>query len=192
MTRVYVPTTAEGLVRLVSEGVLGPTPLRAYAVTQELTAWWGDAGQHDAEKPDDEELEYAAMLQAGGASLAMLAFATMADDSPPARRIVIAADVPDVAGLQDPQAVEGSVPGELRLAEELPMTAVAAVHVDGDGAVGAVRKAASVLADYGIRYGSGEPSVPADAEQALATLSDHELEWFEPGEVADLIDLLDL
>ena len=69
MTRVYVPGTVDGLAVLTGGASLGPAPAEAYAVTETLVAWWSDDA---ATRPGDEELEYAATLQAAAASLVLL------------------------------------------------------------------------------------------------------------------------
>jgi hypothetical protein len=64
------------------------------------------------------------------------------------------------------------------------MSAIAAVHVDGEEAEHAVREAAGVVdkADLG----------DLDAEFLVGEAEDQELAWYSPEEVAFLVDLGDL
>lgn len=183
MTRVYVPTTVEGLELLVVSRTLG-TAAEGYVVTEELVAWWSDGS---AARPGDEELEYAATLQAAAASLALLDPTTVANGSAPARRVVIAADVarlepadpapPDLAPA-DPAPAD-LAPGAARLPYPLDRAEVVSVHVDTADAERAVAAAVAALAD------DGAPS--SHVELVLAELVDHDLAWFAPDEVADLL-----
>jgi hypothetical protein len=59
-TRIYRPVTVDDLRRLSSDGVLGPAPATAYAVTDDLRRQHAGA--------DDEELEYLAFLDAARAT----------------------------------------------------------------------------------------------------------------------------
>jgi hypothetical protein len=102
--------------------------------------------------PDDEELSYAAYRLAAEASVRLL----RADPSAPHRRVVISADMPAERG-------EGGV---VRLAGPVPVSAVAAVHVDGVDA---------------------EPEVAA-AITGSGDAVDRELEWYDVSELPDLLD----
>ena len=55
--RIYIPSTIPLLDAACHAGEFGPAPQLAYAVTPALREWFASA--------DDEELEYAAMAQAG-------------------------------------------------------------------------------------------------------------------------------
>src|SRR5690348_18170281 len=88
--RVYVPATVPDLAARLDTGVTGRSPVTdagslAYAVTPALREWYREG--------DIEELEYAAMTHAAGASLRMLAALVPREPAP--RRVVLAADVPD-------------------------------------------------------------------------------------------------
>lgn len=107
--RVYVPLTADGLARLVADGRLSG-PFRAHAVTEALAQAWPEA--------DDDELEYAAMAAAGDASWALRG------DAGPARRFVVAGDVPGVV------PVAGDDPTLVDVEADLPLKRVASAHVD--------------------------------------------------------------
>src|SRR3954464_5582915 len=88
--RVYVPATWPMLRRLVRTGRLEPIGGTAFALTPALRESYL-AG-------DEEELEYAAMSEAARASLRLLAVEFgLGEDGTPARRVVVAADLHDVA-----------------------------------------------------------------------------------------------
>jgi len=105
--RVYLPSTLPAVARLVRLATLSSPPLRGYAVTPELREWYSSG--------DEEELEYAALLQAARESLRLL----LADPAAPRRRVILAAEVPadqvvSVAGFDEPALVEIKAPVTLR------------------------------------------------------------------------------
>ncbi|RLV49877.1 hypothetical protein D9V37_08295 [Nocardioides mangrovicus] len=102
MTRVYIPLTLAGLADLQASGTLAP-PLRAHAVTDAVREEWAGASE--------EEWEYEALNLA-------------ADDCPPGRRVVVAADV-SVVRPDDPED-----PTLVVVEHEVPLRRVAAVHAD--------------------------------------------------------------
>jgi hypothetical protein len=138
--RVYLPATMPDLVRLHGERALAAT--QGYAMPEQP----GDT--------DEEELSYAAYRQAADASLRLL----RTDPGAPRRRVVIAADV------QAQPAGDGDL-GAVRLTGPVPISAVAAIHVDGAAAEPAV---AAALA-------AGDDSV------------DDELEWYDVSELPQLL-----
>ncbi|MFD0887998.1 DUF6912 family protein, partial [Streptosporangium algeriense] len=85
--RVYLPCTLPALARVATVGELGPAPLTGYAVTPALVEWYASG--------DTEELEYVALTEAARASLRMIAEDRADGLKVPARRVVIAAEVPD-------------------------------------------------------------------------------------------------
>jgi len=107
-TRVYVPASLSLLARFTEEGGIGPTPVHAHAVTAWLRAAWPEA--------DEEEWEYAALMAAADASLALLT----AEDQP--RRVVVVAEAKDL--LEDPESTA------LTVDSAIPMRVVHAVHAD--------------------------------------------------------------
>ncbi|MBO8195740.1 hypothetical protein ITI46_29425 [Streptomyces oryzae] len=169
--RVYVPLTLPALSEAHGAGELGPAPVEAYAVTPGLRAWWGSE--------DEEELEYAALRQAAGASLRLLG-----DQFEAARRrVVVVAEAADAtvevaeegAGAEDD---EGAV-GRVRLTAEVPLTKAAAVHLDAEDAVDAVTAAVGAL--------PAALSGDEKAQQAVERADDHELLWFATQEIPALI-----
>jgi hypothetical protein len=132
-------------------------------VTPALREWYAEA--------DLEELEYSAMTHAARASLHLLA---VEENSQP-RRLVVAADVSDANVHQmvdvDRAAVQVSSP--------VPLTKVAAVHVDAPEAAQDVQRALQAL--------PAAAAGDADAIFTVESVEDHELLWYAPQEIADLV-----
>ncbi|OEU97509.1 MULTISPECIES: DUF6912 family protein [Streptomyces] len=173
--RVYVPLTLPALSEAHGAGELGPAPVEAYAVTPGLRAWWGSE--------DAEELEYAALRQAAGASLRLLA-----DQYEAARRrVVVALEAADGAVVPDEEddgsrggaeADAGAV-GRVRLTAAVPLTEAAAVHLDAEDAVDDVTAAVGAL--------SAALAGDERAEQVVDRADDHELLWFATQEIPALV-----
>ncbi|WP_432036621.1 DUF6912 family protein [Streptomyces cucumeris] len=166
--RVYVPLTLSGLAEAYKAGELGPGPVTAYAVTPALREWYVS--------DDIEELEYAALSRAAQASLRALAV----DRQAPRRRVVVAVDVPDGQAVADPdRGLDQSSLGEVRIAAAVPLSKVAAVHMDADDARADVTAAAEALgaADLG----------DDDAQFTVDGAEDHELLWYARQEIPHLI-----
>jgi hypothetical protein len=153
---------------LVKNGVVEPIGGTAFALTPRLREAYTSG--------DDEELEYAAMSEAARASLRLLSVEFgLGEEHTPARRVVIAADIEDVT--LRPDLDDAAV----RIAGPVPLEKVASVHVDTEEAEHAVRQAVSVIdeADMG----------DLDAEFLIGEAEDHELAWYDPSEVAFLVEL---
>ena len=166
--RVYFPATWPMLRKLVAGGKFDPVGGTAFSLTPRLREAYL-AG-------DEEELEYAAMSEAARASLRLLAVEFgLGEDSTPARRIVVSADLEDVT--LRPDLDDGAV----RIRGAVGLESIAAVHVDTEDAEFAVRQAASAVdaADLG----------DLDAEFLVGEAEDHELAWYDPAEVAFLVEL---
>jgi uncharacterized protein DUF6912 len=167
--RVYIPATVTILRALNAKGEVAAVGDTAFALTPALRESYATGTA--------EELEYAAMLEAARASLRLLAGELAEDpDSALPRRAVIAADVEGATLRPD---VDYAV---VRLAASVPVSQVAAVHLDNEDAEPAVRAAAAVIdaADLG----------DADAEFTLGDAEDHALAWYAPDELPFLIELL--
>jgi hypothetical protein len=108
--RIYVPTTLTGLAGFVGDGGVGPTPVRARAVTTWLREVWPEG--------DEEEWEYAALSAAADDSAVLLT-----DEDPP-RRVVVVAEVDAVVESEDSSLVE--------VHSAFPMRLVRAVHADSE------------------------------------------------------------
>jgi hypothetical protein len=166
--RVYIPATWPMLRKLVAGGRFDPVGGTAFALTPRLRESYL-AG-------DEDELEYAALSEAARASLRLLAVEFgLGEDSTPARRVVVSADLDDVT--LRPDLDDGAV----RIRGSVDLTTIAAVHVDAEDAEYAVRQAAGAVdaADLG----------DLDAEFLVGEAEDHELAWYDPGEVAFLVEL---
>ena len=103
----------------------------ADAVTPTLREWYTEG--------DLEELEYAAAAAAARASLHLLADASSGELS--ARRVVVAAEVPDATVRPAPDVGRAAV----RLTEPVPMSQVVSAHVDAASARDDVRRAVAAL-----------------------------------------------
>ena len=172
--RVYIPTTLPRLAEAHKTGELGsgPGPLDAFAVTPGLREWYVS--------DDIEELEYAALTRAAGASLRMLA----GDPDAPRRRVVVAVDVPDPLVSFDPGfGLDPATLGTVRLAGPVRLAKAAAVHADADDARDDVTAAAAALgaADAG----------DDDARFTVDGAEDHELLWYATQEIPNLVGLGD-
>ncbi|GAB3246496.1 DUF6912 family protein [Kineosporia babensis] len=166
MTRVYVPTTLTVLAQMAKRGVLNPdaadsAPLPAHAVTAAIREWYTD--------DDVESLEFAALTEAGEASLRMLA-----EDPRFPRRVVLALDVPA-------QAVrpEGPFRSSVTLEVEVPLSEVVSLHVDEPEAEDIMLAAIAALnaADAG----------DEDAQFLLEEANACDLLWYDISEIDDLI-----
>jgi hypothetical protein len=165
--RVYVPATWPMLRTFVKNGLLEPIGGTAFALTPKLRESYTGG--------DEEELEYAAMSEAARASLRLLSVEFgLGEEGTPARRVVVAADLDDVT--LRPDLDDGAV----RIAGPVPLEKVAAVHVDTEEAEYAVREAAGAVdaADMG----------DMDAEFLIGEAEDHDLAWYDPSEVAFLVE----
>jgi hypothetical protein len=154
--RVYVPTTLAGLRDVVrSEGV-GPAPFLAHAVTDAVRGELADAGE--------EDWEYAASSAAALASVGLIG------EGEPARRVVLAVDVPGVrrVEVEDPTTVEVDTVVPFRW-----FAAVLADSADAEDTVAAARRAEA----------AGSPKAPELLERCL----DHELGWWATQEISELL-----
>ncbi|MEW9527174.1 hypothetical protein [Microbispora sp. NPDC049125] len=166
--RVYLPCTLPALARVVAAGELGPAPLTGYAVTPALVEWYVSG--------DTEELEYVALTEAARASLRMLAADRADGVEVAARRVVVAAEVPDEIVKAGAELEERA---RVRVFEPIPVALLAAVHLDDFAAVPDVEAALAALpaADAG----------DDDARFVVDGAEDHELMWYATQEIPDLL-----
>jgi hypothetical protein len=160
--QVYLPATVPLLARWWAAQAADVTGT-AYAVTPALREWYRDA--------DADELDYAAQLAAGRASIELLAH----DLGAPRRRVVVSADVADSGGVPRPQVHRAAVSlaGPVRVEQW-----VCALADDASGEV-AVATAVADLA----RAAVGDE----DARFALDEADAHELGWYAVQEIPQLI-----
>lgn len=162
MTRVYIAGTLSLLAEWAEQdavAVLG----QAHAVTPALRAFFAEA--------DQEELEYAAMVEAAESSLRLLA------DDPEAlpRRVVVAADV----GLSLAPSGEGYPMSAVLLPGAVPMNQVASFHIDEAEAEPDVRIALAAIADAA----AGDEQAQLQVDRAEV----HDLLWFDVTELDQLV-----
>ncbi|MEV0002295.1 hypothetical protein AB0H28_08425 [Micromonospora sp. NPDC050980] len=157
VVRVYLPGTVPMLARLRDEGL---TVEAAHAVTPELREWYAEG--------DEEELEYVAFTRAAQDALLLL----RADPNAPRRRVVVSADLPAGAVGRGDGELGSSV---IRPVGPVPVTSIAAIHVDGAEAAEDVATAVEVAAEAQ----AGDP----DAQFTVDGVEDHELEWYDVSEL---------
>lgn len=161
--RVYLPATIPTLAEALARGEIGTAPLTAFAVTPALREWYAEG--------DLEELEYAAMMHAGRASLRLLD----ADRLAPRRRVVLAADVPDEWVRPRGDAERAAV----SIREAVALDRVVSAHVDDEAATEIVAAAADAVGPAG----QGDP----DAQFAVDEAEGHELMWYAASELSTLV-----
>jgi hypothetical protein len=165
LSRVYLPATLALVERLRTQPYVLPPDVRAHAVTAALREWYADG--------DEEELEYVAFTRAAQESLVLLRH----DPATPRRRAVLAVDVPAAATVQVDHELGSSA---VRLVGPVALPEVAAVHVDAPDAEQDVTAAVeAVLAAV-----AGDD----DAQFTVDGAEDHELLWYDPTELDDLLD----
>ena len=161
--RVFLPSTLPALAQALQAGHVGPGP--GFAVTPALREAYaiGDA----------EELEYTALTEAARASLRLLA----GDPAAPPRRVVLAAEIPAEHFKPDPSDDE---PARVAVKDPVPITDLAAAHVDAAEAAADVRSAAEALdaADAG----------DEDARFTVDGAEGHELGWYATQELSYLTE----
>ncbi len=162
--RIYVPSTLTTLAAAARNQQLHVLHGTAFGVTKALVQAYPDG--------NTEELEYLAMLDAARASLRLMA-AEDRDGRRTTLRVVVAADVNEVTERDD---LDRAV---VRVAPQVPWSAVAAVHIDGADAAQAVAAAIEIIdsADVG----------DLDAEFVLGSAEDFDLAWYAPSEIAYLL-----
>lgn len=160
--RVYLPATLPLLRGWLGAGG-APGGLTACAVTPGLRESYAEG--------DAEEMEWAATVLAGRASLRLLA----SDAGAPRRRVVVAADVPPA----DAVLLDDLERGAVRLASSVPVAVWAAGLVDEETAEEVVVAAVEAVdaADLG----------DDDAEFAVSEAEDAELLWWGVQELPGLV-----
>jgi hypothetical protein len=161
--RVYVPATLPALSALKERGEL-LSDGDAHAVTPALREWYAEG--------DEEELEYVAFTRAAQAALRLL----RRDPGAPRRRVVVSADLPTTTVRRGDRELGSS---RVAVAAPVPLSAVAAIHVDGSAAEASVAAAAEVVEEAA----AGDP----DAQFTVDDAEDHELEWYDPSELDRLV-----
>jgi hypothetical protein len=163
--RVFLPSTLPALATALQAGQVGPGPLPGFAVTPALREAYASG--------DTEELEYAALTEAARASLRMLA----GDPAAPARRVVLAAEVPPEQVRPDARDKE---PGRVVVGAAVPIQRLASAHVDDPEAGADVRSAAEALAAADV--GDEDARFIVDGAEA------YELGWYATQELSYLAE----
>ena len=163
--RVYLACTVPLLARAHASGRFAEAGATCHVVTPGLREWYAGA--------DGEELEYAALLEAGEASLRLLA----AEPGAPRRRVVVAAEVP--SGLVQPSWAEHTPRSTAVLAGPVERRHVVSVHVDDDEAAADVDAAARAL--------SAAARGDEDAQFVVDGADGHDLLWYDASEIDDLV-----
>ena len=164
LVRVYLPATISLIAALRDGGELARLAGPAHAVTPALREWYTEG--------DEEELEYVAFSRAAQEALRLL----RADPGAPRRRVVISADVPEAEITIDSQDLGTS---EVKLGGPVPRKAIASFHVDEQEAEADVAAAADAVEEAF----AGDP----DAQFTVDSAEDHELLWYAPEEIDDLL-----
>jgi len=162
MTRIYLSATLP-LLRELHETSKLPVS-HAHAVTPGLREWYTEG--------DLEDLEYVAFTRAAQDSLWLLADQTGA----PARRVVVSVDLPDGEFTVRSGELGAS---EVSVAAAVSLASVAAIHVDGADAVTDVTTARALI--------GAAADGDADARFIVEAAEDHELEWYDPSELDEII-----
>ena len=164
LVRVYLPATIPLVAALREGGELIPPAGAVHAVTPALREWYTEG--------DEEELEYVAFSRAAQEALRLL----RADPGAPRRRVVISADVPESEVTVGSQDLGTS---EVKLGGPVPLRAIASFHIDDREAEADVAAAADSVEEAV----AGDP----DAQFTVDSAEDHELLWYAPEEIDDLL-----
>ena len=160
--RVFVPATFDMLGTLAKEGQMPVRSGIGFALTPALREFY-TAG-------DDEEMSYAAFLEAARASLRLL---TIGDEERfPHRRVVLSLDVEDADVTNAPEKGESVVTLSPAVIE---VSQLAAIHVDDEGNEPVTAAAIEVVdaADLG----------DEDAEITLGDCEDNLMSWYDSREI---------
>ena len=162
--RVYLPATTTILRELADTGQLRSGSTTAFAVTPGLLDWYAEG--------DQDELEYAAMLEAARASLRLLD----ADPAADRRRVVVVAELSE-----DDLVVRDDLDRGVVQLHRMPLLAeLASVHVDDDDARAAIGAAAAAI----LRADLGDQP----AQDAVDDAEGFELSWYATQEISALLE----
>lgn len=167
--RVYLPATFAMLTGLNETGKMPARSGWGFAATPALVEFYTSG--------DEDEIGYAAFLDAAEASLRLLAVGD--EETFPYRRVVVSVDVDDAAVTLSPENGESVValsPAEISLAD------IAAIHIDVKESEDATRAAIADIdaADLG----------DEDAELTVGDAQDNFMAFYDPTELPFLVELL--
>jgi hypothetical protein len=166
--RIYIPFNLISLAQLRDEGEISHG-LVAHAVTPALREWYAQS--------DTDELEHAAFLDAERRSLRSLSGAARARRL----RVVLSADVPDDAVL--PVGGDDEDRAVVQVIGSVPISAMASIHIDEDGAEPDVTAAVEALG----ALDDGDE----DAQFVVDGAEGHDLLWYDVSELDDVLDRYD-
>ena len=174
--RVLLPASLVSLARAVSSGSFLPLAGTGYL-----------AARPDPDEPEDgDELDLLAAEAAAAASLRQLG-----DAGPqvPARRVVLAADVPEPMSARQPGDPDVGLAELVLIETPVPMSAVASVLIDGESLTATVRAALPVAAEPTRSRDDqvGDPGRRA-AWAARDRVEASPLLWFDRSEIGALVD----
>ncbi|WP_454963074.1 DUF6912 family protein [Corynebacterium durum] len=167
--RVYLPATFNTLQELSDTGGFTVRSGYGFAVTPALNDYFVSG--------DPEEVAHFAFIDAARASLRLLAIGD--NEAFPHRRVVISADIDD--NLVELQPHNGESVVKLSPAH-VELDAVAAIHVDIESSEAATAAAIEAIdaADLG----------DEDAEFTVGDADDNFMAWYDPIELAVLVELM--
>ncbi|GAB2487923.1 hypothetical protein GCM10027265_44600 [Jatrophihabitans fulvus] len=165
---MYVPATTTMLRELHDTGVLGTPPLTAFAVTPGLREWYVRSDADD----DQEELEYAASVEAARGSLRLID----SDEGAARRRVVVAVEAPDASV----EVRDDLDRGVVQLTVPVSLGDVASLHVDDADAENTITAAAEavIAADLG----------DAGSQEKVDDAEGFELSWYANQELGALLE----
>ncbi|GIH07076.1 hypothetical protein Rhe02_51430 [Rhizocola hellebori] len=162
--RVYIPATVPLAASLQDGPELKVPAAPVHAVTPALREWYAEG--------DQEELEYVAFSRAAQEALRLL----HADPGAPRRRVVVSADMPEAAVQIESQELGSSA---VRLSLPVALSAIASFHIDAAQAESDVAAAAEAI--EAAAAGDG------DAQFTVDSVEDHDLLWYAPEELGDML-----
>ena len=167
--RVYLPATFAMLTTLHETGTMSARSGWGFAATPALLEFYTYG--------DEDEIGYAAFLDAAEASLRLLAIGD--EETFPHRRVVVSVDVADEVVTLAPENGESVVslnPAQIRVED------IAAIHIDIEESEEATKAAVEVIdaADLG----------DEDAELTVGDAQDNFMAFYDPTELPFLVELL--
>lgn len=166
--RVYIPATFDMLTALHSDGRIAARGAWGFAVTDALYDFYTSG--------DEEEIAYAAFLQAAAASLRLL---DAGEETFPHRRVVLSVDLDQSHVTSLPEMGESVVKLDPPVIEPKDL---AAIHIDVEESEEATAKAIAAIdaADLGDEA----------AELTVGDAIDNFMAYYDPTELPFLIELM--
>ena len=166
--RIYVPAIFSDLQKLAQDGEMPLRSSTAFALTPAVRDYFIS--------DDEEELSYVAYIDAARASLRLLAIGD--EERFPNRRVVLTFDIDDSRIAYDPAMGEATVKVDPPTLERKEL---ASIHIDLEHAEQATEAAKRIIDDADL----GDD----DAEHLLGDCEDNDLAWYDPSELAFIVEL---